>query len=170
MLVSAVQRSESALCTHKSLPVWTSLPLPYPTHPGDYRAPSWAPCAGSHYLSALHMDVHMPEGELGREIDSSAIYFYSQGWDSALTLCSSSLLLRESPHWSLPPSSPFLWALHMRGTESGGVCPWAQLYGCMSEDFQARQLPFSYVSLKEVLLHGVFFSWKLPFIFSLIKE
>ena len=104
-------------------------------------------------------------------IDLPVSYFYSQGWDSALTLCSSSPLLRESPHRPLPPSSPFLWALYMQRhwvrwcvSMVSGV--WMHVWG-----LSGRQLPFSYVSLpqRSTPSWGIF-SWKLPFIFSLINE
>ena len=46
VLVSAVQRSESATCIHTSLPSWGSLPPhPHSTPPGHHRAPSSAPGA-----------------------------------------------------------------------------------------------------------------------------
>ena len=45
MVISAVQRSESAMCKRVSPPSWVSLPAPRPSHPGRHRALSWAPCA-----------------------------------------------------------------------------------------------------------------------------
>ena len=43
VLVSAVQRSESAVSIHMSPLSWSS--CPHHTHLGHYRAPSWASCA-----------------------------------------------------------------------------------------------------------------------------
>ena len=43
VLVSAVQRSESAICIHKSPPSWVSLLLSHLTLLSHHRAQSWAP-------------------------------------------------------------------------------------------------------------------------------
>ena len=65
MLVSAVQRSESTICTHISPPSWTSVPLdPYPTPLGHHRAPSWPSSAiqqAPTKLSIAHMVVYISE-------------------------------------------------------------------------------------------------------------
>ena len=45
MVISAVQRSESATCICVSPPSWVSLPAPRPSHLGHHRALNWAPCA-----------------------------------------------------------------------------------------------------------------------------
>ena len=48
VLVSAVQQSESAICTHISpypLPLEHPSHPPYPTPLGHHKAPSWSPCA-----------------------------------------------------------------------------------------------------------------------------
>ena len=37
MVISAVQRSESAMCKRVSPPSWVSLPAPRPSHPGRHR-------------------------------------------------------------------------------------------------------------------------------------
>ena len=70
MLVSAVQRSESAICIHKSPPFWVSLLLSHLTLLSHHRAPSWAPydiqqpptsylfTHGSVYMSML-LSVHL---------------------------------------------------------------------------------------------------------------
>ena len=70
VLVSAVQRSESAICIHKSLPFWVSLLLSHLTILSHHRAPSWAPydiqqpptsylfTHGSVYMSML-LSIHL---------------------------------------------------------------------------------------------------------------
>ena len=44
MLVSAVQRGNSATCIYISPTSWVSFPSPSPSHPSHHRALSWAPC------------------------------------------------------------------------------------------------------------------------------
>ena len=60
MLVSAIQRSESAVCTHTCPPSWTSLPPPsHPPPLGHHRALSWAPCStvGSLTHGSAHTSI-----------------------------------------------------------------------------------------------------------------
>ena len=45
VLVSAVQKHESAISTYISLSSWASLPPSHPTPLGHHRSLSWAPCA-----------------------------------------------------------------------------------------------------------------------------
>ena len=107
VLVSAVQRSESAICICISPPSGTSLPLSQPTHVCHHRAPSWAPCAfprfplassftpGSVYMSVLislfippasPCDVHMslldtcisiPALQIGSSVPFSRFHIYT---------------------------------------------------------------------------------------------
>ena len=54
MLVSTVQKCESAICIHIFSPSWTPHPHPSP-HPlplGHHRAPSWAPCIIQQFLTS----------------------------------------------------------------------------------------------------------------------
>ena len=50
VLVSAVQKCESAISVYISPPSWASLPHPHPTHLGHHRAPGWAPCVQTSFL------------------------------------------------------------------------------------------------------------------------
>ena len=66
VLVSAVQRSESALCIHISPPSWTSLlptnPLHHPTPLDDQRAELPELCS-RFPLSAAHLVVHISQSQ-----------------------------------------------------------------------------------------------------------
>ena len=65
VLVSAVQRQESALSIHAPPPSWAALTPSHPTPQGHHRAPGWAPCAPRGFPLAIYF-TH------------SSIYIYTQ--------------------------------------------------------------------------------------------